>query len=432
MNIIKRLTFRLFLLLITLALLVTCAVKFSWVLDSTGKDNPQNAWAGNIPKYVFLFIGDGMGVEQVKATEAYLTALQRNPSLAKDARSLLEPGLLFTRFQEQGKITTHSSNKKVTDSAAAGTALSTGHKTRNGVIGMPPSKWGSLPTLAEEAKRGGRRVGIITSVSINHATPAAFYAHVSGRGKYYTIGQQLIGSGFDYFAGGGFEKADGGKQNLYELAKTKGITVLRERSAILSAEYVGKTILAVNPVLDGSNALPDAIGGVKGLGLDEFVQKGIELLDNPNGFFMMIEGGKIDWASHNNSSAKMIFEVIEFNLAVKSAVEFAKKYPEDTLIVVTSDHETGGLSRQLSAIQLGKYAKPFDVSEELGPLDSEFGKDVAELYWHTTGHSDSLISVFAYGQGSSIFSGQYDNTDIAWKLFNVMGVTPRNALHWPF
>jgi alkaline phosphatase len=284
--------------------------------------------------------------------------------------------------------------------------------------------------LAEVAKRSGRRVGIITSVSINHATPAAFYAHVSSRGRYYEIGRQLIESGFDYFAGGGFHMSDdNGQPNLYDLAEAGGIAVLRGRDAILSARLTGKPIFAVNPVLDNSDAIPDAINGPgDGLGLNEFVQKGIELLDNPGGFFMMVEGGKIDWASHENSSAKMIFETMEFNLAVRAAENFAEEHPDETLIVITADHETGGLSRTAASQKFGSAPRPFDVTPELGRMDEQFNSDVSGLYWHTTGHTNFFIPVFASGQGSIIFSGSYDNTDVAWKLFSIMGVMPKNTL----
>jgi alkaline phosphatase len=431
MKILKRLSVRPFCIFAILALLVICAVNFVWVLDKTGRGDPRNIWLGHNPKYVFLFIGDGMGTGQIRATEAYLAALHRTPALARSPRSSLESGLVFTGFPAQGWITTHSYNEKVTDSAAAGTALATGHKNRNGVIGLPPSFIGwSFPTLAEAARRGGRRIGIITSVSINHATPAAFYAHIPGRGRYYEIGRQLIESGFDYFAGGGFHKYDGnGQPNLYGLAEAGGIAVLRGREAILSARFTGKPVFAVNPVLDNSEAIPDAINGPgDGLGLNEFVQKGIELLDNPGGFFMMVEGGKIDWACHENSSAKMLFETMEFNLAVRAAVNFAEKNPDETLIVITADHETGGLSRTAVSQKSGGAPKPFDVTPELGRMDEQFNLDVAGLYWHTNEHTSSLVPVFASGPGSIIFSGSYDNTDVAWKLFSIMGVMPDNTL----
>ena len=423
------------LLVSTLALFlaIACAVLPPDLSGTAGRDDPQNLLRGVSPKYVFLFIGDGMGPEQIRITEAYLAAGLAAGWPELRARYGDRPSLAFTGFPAQGSISTYSASHDITDSAAAGTALATGQKTRNGVVGLTSAKWGRLPTLAEQAKKNGRRVGIVSSAPINHATPATFYAHISSRFKMYDIGRQLIESDFDYFGGGGFQKHDAkGRQSLYDLAEESGLVVLRERQDIQAARYEhGKTILAVNPVLNGREAMPDGLdlfrnGDENGLGLNEFVQKGIELLENENGFFMMVEGGKIDWAGHDNEAERLIFEILEFNLAVESALEFAAKHPEETLIVVTADHETGDLRKEDKG---GKGGRAFDPGDWPGAADPVFKQAVADLAWHDREHSDVRVPVYALGRGSELFSGHYDNTDVAWKLFGSMQATPGQIVY---
>ena len=147
-------------------------------------------------KYVFYFIGDGMGVNQVNGTEMYLAE--------QEGRIGVTP-LLFTQFPAVGVATTFSATNSVTDSSAAGTALATGVKTYNGAIGMDDQK-NVIQTVAERAKKAGRKVGVTTSVSVDHATPAAFYAHQPNRNMYYEIALDLPKANFDFYAGGGFLK----------------------------------------------------------------------------------------------------------------------------------------------------------------------------------------------------------------------------------
>ena len=303
----------------------------------------KNAWSGKPAKYVFMFIGDGMGLQQVSAAEIYLGATKNN---ARNNKPGIEK-LTFSRFENQGMITTYSANSFITDSAPAATSLATGYKTDNGVIGVDPSKTKKFATIAELAKERGMKVGIVSSVSINHATPAAFYAHVPSRNDYYGIGLQLLDSEVDYFGGGGFNQSTGkdkDKKSLYDIAVEKGIHVLRDRNAILAAKKGEGRIFAINPLLDVDNAMPYEIDRTAGeLSLAEFTRKGIELLDNEKGFFMQVEGGKIDWTCHANDAATSIIDTFAFDDAVKEAVEFAKNRSE-TLIVIVGDHETGGMS----------------------------------------------------------------------------------------
>ncbi|HPE67294.1 MAG TPA: alkaline phosphatase, partial [Synergistales bacterium] len=301
----------------------------------------NNDWGGAKAKYVFMFIGDGMGLQQVNAAEVYNGSIDRTggePAIKK---------LALSGLPVQGMITTYSTNSFITDSAPAATSLASGYKTDNGVIGMDPAKKQKFTTVAQMVRAKGMKVGVLSSVSLNHATPASFYASVPSRNDYYGIGEQLLDSGFDYFAGGGIHQSTGkekDRKDLYEVAKEKGYQVLRTREEILAAKP-GTKVIAVNPVLDGSNAMPyDMDRTPEQLSLAEFTKKGIELLDNPNGFFMMVEGGKIDWACHANDAAATILDTFAFDAAVMEALSFAEKHPDETLIVVVGDHETGGMS----------------------------------------------------------------------------------------
>ena len=281
-------------------------------------------------KYFFLFIGDGMGEAQVRTSELYSTASGAGK-------------LLFSTFPVRGRISTDSANGAVTDSAAAGTALASGYKTNNGILNMDPSRTKRFLTVAMSARDRGMKVGIVTSSFLNDATPAAFYAHCPSRTDYYEIGRQLIESGFDYFAGGGITRSKGREGNfrdIYDLAREKGYRVLRTREE-LSAAKPGISIIAVG----ASGALPYEIDRLKGsTSLAEFTKRGIELLDTPKGFFLMVEGGTIDWACHRNDAATMVHDMTAFDAAVKEALAFARKHPEETLIIILADHETGGMT----------------------------------------------------------------------------------------
>lgn len=394
----------LFLLILGIALTV-CFVISPPLKETGGKSNPQNQWNGASPKYVFMFIGDGMGPNQIALAEATL-----NSDMSKDRGHLS-----FTDFENQGIISTHSANSLVTDSAAAATALATGYKTKNGRLGMGPEGQ-RLTSIAELSKKAGKRVGVVTTVSLNHATPAAYYAHIRSRSRSYDIGLDMLASGLDYFAGGGLYRHDkGGKVDLYTVAKKQGFTILRDRQAILQATYQGSPVLALNPELDSDSAMPNRTDRTeKSLTLAEFVRKGYELLDSKDGFFMMVEGGKIDWEAHGNQAERMIQEIIDFSEAVNVAVEFAAAHPGETLIVVTADHETGGLAWMTS--NRGN-STPVHLS---GAQANSNGVENSGWAWTTKGHTSTMVDVFAAGLGAELFRGRYDNTDVAWKLINIM------------
>ncbi|WP_291528479.1 alkaline phosphatase [Bacteroides sp. UBA939] len=308
----------------------------------TGAMNAQQA------KYVFYFIGDGMGVNQVNATEMY--------QAEQEGRIGVKP-LLFTQFPAVGVATTFSASNPVTDSSAGGTALATGSKTYNGAIGMDAQK-NVVQSVAEKAKKAGRKVGVTTSVSIDHATPSAFYAHQTNRSMYYEIALDLPKAGFDFYAGGGFLKPttsfDKKKApSIFPIIEQAGYTIVKGVD-----EFKAKSAQADKMVLiqkDGANpsSLPYAIDRKSGdLTLAEITESAISFLTKgkDKGFFLMVEGGKVDWACHSNDAATAVEEVIDMDNAIKVAYEFYKKHPKETLIVVTADHETGGLG-----LGTGKY-----------------------------------------------------------------------------
>ena len=192
------------------------------------------------------------------------------------------------------------------------------------------------------------KVGIVSSVSIDHATPACFYAHQPSRKNYYEIACELATSDFDYFGGGGFLQPQGKEKDqldILEIARENGFTVVTTRDEILSLTGEQGKVIAINPSLDEEKAFPYAIDRKQdSLSLADFTRKGIELLDNPDGFFFMVEGGKIDWAAHANDAKIVITDILALQEAVNEAILFAQTHPEDTLIVITADHETGGMS----------------------------------------------------------------------------------------
>ncbi|MFI3295744.1 MAG: alkaline phosphatase [Rikenellaceae bacterium] len=274
--------------------------------------------------------------------------------------------LRLTELGVAGLATTNAQNRYITCSAAAATALATGNKTDVGIISQTPSGE-NLKSIAYLAKEKGMKVGIVSSVSIDHATPACFYAHASSRNKYAEISDQLLTSGFDYFGGGsvkfdsrasslGVDKAEAYAQYKQQ-AEQKGFKYATTRAEFdqLSggdgAPVIATLDMLANEQYSGDGfALPYTIDLSKQssddnkISLAEFTQKGIDLLENPNGFFMMVEGGKIDWACHANDAATCAYEVVAFDQAIGVAMDFAAKYPDETLIVVTGDHDCGGLA----------------------------------------------------------------------------------------
>ncbi|MGN0222305.1 MAG: alkaline phosphatase [Prevotella sp.] len=302
--------------------------------------------AQNRAKYVFCFIGDGMGVNQVNMAETYLSAIKGNIGT--------EP-LCFPSFPHVALVNTQSSDHGITDSAAGGTALATGHKTANGVLGMLDDKTTPVHGIACKAQQAGAAVGIATSVTLNHATPAAYYAHVKDRSEYYAIGAQLAASGYDFFAGADLLKAvpkKGDNQpSLYQLAERNGYAIAYGWDEWQEMKHTcDKLILLQSRAANkrDNHSIPYAVDREEGdLTLTQITQAAVEhlaaLQQKKDGFFLMVEGGKIDWACHAHDMC-MVQEVIDMDSAVRVAYDFYRQHPDETLVVVTADHETGGLS----------------------------------------------------------------------------------------
>ena len=304
----------------------------------------QTSTAQKAPKYVFLFIGDGMSYPQFQAASDYLGAMaDTNNDDILDGNVTLS----FMDFPVAASAVTYDSSSFCPDSASTATSISTGYKTYSGTINMDETATVAYETIAEKLQEQlGWKIGVISSVNLNHATPAAFYAHQASRGSYYEIGEELVASGFEYFAGGGLLKPTGSdkdKTSLYDLAAQAGYQVVMTQA---EAEAVtAGPVLIIDEHLADSDAFAYENDRTEDMwALSDYVKKGIEVLDNDTGFFMMVEGGKIDWACHANDAGSTIADTIALSDAVEEAVAFAKQHPDETLILVTGDHETGGLT----------------------------------------------------------------------------------------
>ncbi|AOY78315.1 alkaline phosphatase [Clostridium formicaceticum] len=304
----------------------------------------NNTFNGEAPKYIFLFIGDGMSFPQISAAEMYLGAQKHTATPEIKA-------LDFTNFPATGVAATYDSDSFIPDSASTGTSIASGIKTGNGIINMDPQKKANVDPITRDLKDMGYKIGVVSNVPINHATPAVFYANQESRNNYYEIALQLAESDFDYFAGGGINDAEGknskitNSENVIDIAKKNGFKVVSTKEEILALNNTSGKVLATSPRLQDSNAMPYEMDRKAGeLSLSDFVRKGIDVLDNPKGYFMMVESGKIDWANHANDAAASIHDTIEFNNAIMEAYKVYEKYPNDTLIIVTGDHECGGLT----------------------------------------------------------------------------------------
>ena len=309
------------------------------------------AMLAKAPKYVFYFIGDGMGLNQVVATQYYLRSCQGELGITP---------LCFAQFPYTGIATSYSASSDVTDSAAGGTALATGHKTYNGAIGVMADGT-PVASIAEWAHRAGAKVGVATSVTINHATPASFYAHQKNRNDYYEIGTQLAASGFEFFAGGDFaEKTNPDNPaapHLYDLTREAGYAIARGYDEYEALDGEDKVLL-IQKAGAVEEVLPYAIDAREGdLTLTQITTAAIDHLydkKHKEGFFLMVEGGKIDYACHANDAATALQEVVDFDHAIHVAYEFYRQHPKETLIIITADHETGGLT-----LGNGSYALNF-------------------------------------------------------------------------
>jgi alkaline phosphatase len=323
-----------------------------------------------VDKVIFM-IGDGMGLNQIFAS------LTINGSLN------------MVSCPYSGFVKTDSSDDYRTDSAAAGTAISTGFKTKNGMVGMSKDTI-PLVSIMENAKNNGFATGIVVTCSVTHATPAAFYAHQSNREFQENIAKDFVNSCVDVCIGGGrkfFIDRDDNKDLTINLLE-KGFKVIYNQNDIIDLES-GKVI-----ALLADEHLPKMSEG-RGDYLSESTAKAIQILDNNSkkGFFLMIEGSQIDWGGHKNDQEYMIEEILDFDKAVRTALNYANR-DKHTLVIITADHETGGMS-----LAEGNIAR----------------KEVKTVFT-TKGHSASPVPVFAFGPGAENFTGFFDNTEFKNKI----------------
>lgn len=409
------------------------------------------------PKYIFYFIGDGMGPSHVRGTELFFSELFK-PLLKKEVR------LPFTTFPQVAFVTTHSASNGVTDSAASGTALATGSKTNNGCIGVD-ANGNNVYSVAYKAKEAGYAVGIATTVPINHATPSAFYAHNKSRNNYHEIAQDMLTADYDFYAGGDAKCTNEQRKALYDKAEKQGYTIARGYE-----DYKAKADEAEKMMLYQKNIaeeLPYAIDNeyvAADLNLYNITKAGIDFLyeKNKKGFFFMVEGGKIDYASHSDDAATVFYEVFDFSSAIEAAIDFYNQHKDETLIIVTADHETGGLvlgyngnyalyfkeltkqkvsvnklQAMLQALGTTTWGKVneivkenvgveirgnHDENESIEMTSSLAGRIAAEaiydldrsaaISWASGNHSGTFVPLFAIGCGAEEFHGVMDNTDI--------------------
>ncbi|MFA6618610.1 MAG: alkaline phosphatase [Candidatus Neomarinimicrobiota bacterium] len=340
-------------------------------------------------KYVFFFIGDGMGTAHINAAERYLASVEGKSGIIK---------LNLNQTNYTGSASTYSQDQYITDSGAAGTALATGHKTSNYTLSMDAEHIFPYKTIAEHSKDKAMKVGIISSVSLNHSTPAAFYAHQPSKNNYYEIAKELTVSDLDFFGGGGLRDITDPKGidpgNVVELAKENNYLYVNSATAFKYLEPGAGKVLFIHPDKGKDHALPFAIDASEtSISLADITDKAIKMLDNEDGFFIMVEGGKIDWACHHNDAATTIHDIIAFDNAVKVALDFYEEHKENTLIIVTADHECGGLTLGTAGgdndLELSKLQWQTNSFVKLTEEYSELKKDKELLMGADSMQSDS-------------------------------------------
>lgn len=334
------------------------------------------------PKSIILFIGDGMGVAHITSAIMH------------------EVGSNFMRFTNGGLVLTSSSNSWITDSAASSTATSTGVKTYNGAIGVDDDR-NDVKVLVEYASEQGLSTGLITTSSITHATPAAFATHVDSRSKEYEIALQLSESDVDVLIGGGFKyflpESENGKRrdgrNLLNEMESRQFTVVYDMEDLMSLdkEKTDKVVALLSYEALDKEKNPS-------LKLADMTTAAIQILgENKKGFFLMVEGAQIDWKAHDNDYKKMLFQLEDFNEAVGVALDYAETNNE-LLILVTSDHETGGLT----------LLQARDKSREF------------KEQWSTGSHSGSMVPLLATGAGSELFGGIMEMDELGRRIISLI------------
>lgn len=353
--------------------ILICLLSLLLMGCKTNKLNTETATTVKKPKNIILLIADGTGISQISSSLFY----NDQPSN-------------YEEFPVVGLIKTSASDKLITDSAASATAYASGIKTYNGAVGVGPDT-AFVPTIVEQISENGMSTGVVSTSSITHATPAAFYAHVEARRSYEKIAEFLVNSEIDFFAGGGleyFNKRED-KQNLLTTLKSNGFVIDTTSLKPMNADKQG--------FLLADDAMPKMLEG-RGDFLPDATQLAMnQLSKNAKGFFLMVEGSQVDWGGHSNEGDYVISELIDFDVAMGVALKFAEANGE-TLVIVTADHETGGFT--LSADN-GNYNK-------IKPTFS------------TKGHSATMVPIFAKGPGAELFGGIYENTEVYHKMMKLL------------
>lgn len=443
------------------------------------------AFAQDAPKYVFYFIGDGLGMQPLMTAQAYNRDILKN-----------DKPLLLLQFPVASWAMTYSASAPITDSAAAGTALSTGSKTINGMLGVTPDTV-AVTSVARQLKDLGYGVGVITSVYADDATPGAFYAHVASRKMYYDIDVMAARSGYEFIGGAGLKgmvDKNGNATDIPLIMKENGVQLVRGIDGISRINSEKVVLLSQEGMPDYNIGYTiDSISGA--LTLPLITETCLAHLEKqtPQKFFMMVEGGNIDHALHANDAGAAIIEILNFNEALKIAYDFYLAHPDETLILVTADHDTGGMSHVGGRDGLGVYQyvkvskEAFSdyckailrsrmiytwddmknyLSENLGlfshiavsdneedSLKQKFNEtfemrnsaDQETLYasfngfavavfdlvnraagtiFTTTGHSGNPVPVFALGVGSDLFKGVNNNIDLPEILREILQIKP--------
>ena len=384
----------------------------------------QGCREGQQADYVFLFIGDGMGFGAVSVTETYLAQT--------DSATIGMGQLAFSSFPVMGAAATFSANRQRTDSAAGGSALSTGEKVNNDSIAIAPDG-DTLTSISYKIHAAGYKVGIAATVCIDHATPAAFYGRTAARGNYYEIGSQLGATGFEFFGGGDFNRPDQEQPDCFSRAADAGYAIAYGRDEFAQKKGSDKVVFFQKRENGrATNQLPTRLERLQrnnpdDITLAELVRGAIDVLDNPKGFFLMAEGSMSDWAAHSNDVAGLVNETIDMSDAVEVALEFYRKHPDNTLIVVTADHETGGPACNKPTLdKIRSICEPSadtNVDNYMsGEQDNSEISKMAGIGWTAGSHTADRVPVYAIGAGSGKFAGEMDNTDIPRKICEAMGV----------
>lgn len=327
-------------------------------------------------KNIILMIGDGMGTASIYA-----------------GYTANKGSLNLERAEYIGFSKTSSADNYITDSGAGATAISTGHKTNNQYVGITPD-FLPVKTILEIAEDSNLSTGMLATCEITHATPASFVAHVPSRYDTEAIAEQFVGSGVDVFIGGGrihFEERIDGK-NISDSLRSIGYSIVYHLDSIdrNDTNKIGCLV---------ANNHPDRVLGGRGDFLVDATTIALSrLTENEKGFFLLAEGSQIDWAGHNNDILYQTSEMIDFDKAIGVAMDFADKNP-GTLVVVTADHETGGLALTGGDIQSG----------------------IVEAAYSTNSHTGVMVPVFAYGTGAEEFTGIYENTELFHKMMRLYG-----------